>query len=246
MSSNPRYTPLHNEDVDDTDAAPVTTTITTTTEETNNVESPALPPASGVGDVEDNPGPPNQSPPPYTVSGGEPSHDHVEFSNEPPPLYTDVVKLPTYNESENLVDDDEDDEENEEHETSHGQRSIFFNWLHHDTVHSDGERDSPIGSDAWFMFSFMLALLFNWIGFLISYCFTNNLASYYGAIAGFGISLVKWTFIAQSSEWSKEFMMENPWFCYAFGLFGMVMFMRGIFAYIQLKRLTNQNYLLYG
>jgi len=172
-----------------------------------------------------------QSPPPYVAEG---STSVAEPSNDPPPQYTDVVKLPTYNESENL-EENEPDEPNE-----HG-RSFFF-WFNNDTLNHHNDSRYDVGSDASFMFSFLLALIFNWIGFLVSYCFTRSLASYYGAISGFGISLVKWAFIAQHSNWSREFMVENPWFCYAFVLFGWVIFMRGIFAYIQMKRLANRNY----
>ena len=41
----------------------------------------------------------------------------------------------------------------------------------------------------------LVSFIFNWVGFLIAYCFTNTLSSQYGAITGFGLSLVKWAFI---------------------------------------------------
>lgn len=226
MSSNPRYQVLQNEEDDEN----------RTTE--NNVATTSSTPSDEVtSEQETNPVPPNQSPPPY-IADVNSSNVEVEFSNEPPPQYTDVVKLPTYNESENIQEPSHPDDG----EGSNEHRSIFFYWLNNDVYNQIDDSAHAVGSDASFMFSFLLALIFNWIGFLISYCFTNNLASYYGAISGFGISLVKWAFIAKRSNWSREFMMENPWFCYAFVLFGWVIFMRGIFAYIQLKRLTNRNH----
>lgn len=180
---------------------------------------------------------PVRPPPPYVadasvIGTGEPS-------NEPPPQYVDVVKLPTYNESENFVENDNDNESEEE-----PNNRFFFSFLHGDAFGRQRENDESwyeTGSDAAFMFSFLLALVFNWLGFLLSYCFTRSLSSYYGAISGFGMSLVKWAFIAQRSEWSRDFMGENLWFCYAFVLFGWVIFMRGTFAYIQMKRLAHRN-----
>lgn len=180
-------------------------------------------------------------PPPYvadasvvgTGGGADPSDD------EPPPQYVDVVKLPTYNESENLLEND--DGEYEEDEESHSNR-FFFSFLHGNAFggqRDDDEAGYETGSDAAFMFSFLLALIFNCLGFLVAYFFTRSLASYYGAISGFGISLVKWAFIAQHSEWSRDLMVEYPWFSYAFVLFGWVIFMRGIFAYIQMKRFAH-------
>jgi len=218
MSSNSNYQVLRNQD-DEIDAL-----------NENRQERPR-----GLTEVD--PGSiPVHPPPPYVADASV--VDTSEPSNEPPPQYVDVVKLPTYTESENLVEND-NNESGEE--TNH---RFFFWFLHGDAFSGQRGDDEPwydTGSDAAFMFSFLLALIFNWLGFLVSYCFTRSLASYYGAISGFGISLVKWAFIAQHSEWSRDFMVENPWFCYAFVLFGWVIFMRGIFAYIQMKRLAHRN-----
>jgi len=227
MSSNSSYQVLHNQDDEiDSEGAGIEVASSSATAA---VETPSS--ASGGDTI------PTVPPPPYIADGSinvAESSSHAEL----PPQYVDIVKLPTYNESENLVEDD-----NEEEERDDGERSnrFFFWFLHGDTLNGsprggDSESWYETGSDAAFMFSFLLALIFNWIGFLVSYCFTRSLASYYGAISGFGISLVKWAFIAQHSEWSRDFMVENPWFCYAFVLFGWVIFMRGIFAYIQMKR----------
>jgi len=240
MASNSSYQPLHNQDDDDdiVDAGITnanTGTPSNSTSTNNNVNN----------------SPDARSPPPPYVAdqtslceaGGASAEPP---SNELPPQYVDVVKLPTYNESENLPEDRDDD--NETSTEGEPNNRFFFWFLHGDGGLGGQQRGSggddsrhETGSDAAFMFSFLLALIFNWLGFLVSYCFTRSLASYYGAIAGFGISLVKWAFIAQHSEWSRDFMVENPWFCYAFVLFGWVIFMRGIFAYIQMKRLVHRS-----
>ncbi|MEQ2188205.1 hypothetical protein GOODEAATRI_012648, partial [Goodea atripinnis] len=38
-----------------------------------------------------------------------------------------------------------------------------------------------------------VAFLFNWIGFCLSFCLTNTIAGRYGAICGFGLSLIKFS-----------------------------------------------------
>lgn len=44
---------------------------------------------------------------------------------------------------------------------------------------------------------FPVAFLFNWIGFCLSFCLTNTIAGRYGAICGFGLSLIKWILIVR-------------------------------------------------
>lgn len=47
------------------------------------------------------------------------------------------------------------------------------------------------------MFVPLVAFLFNWIGFCLSFCLTNTIAGRYGAICGFGLSLIKWILIVR-------------------------------------------------
>lgn len=47
------------------------------------------------------------------------------------------------------------------------------------------------------MFVLLVAFLFNWIGFCLSFCLTNTIAGRYGAICGFGLSLIKWILIVR-------------------------------------------------
>ena len=45
-----------------------------------------------------------------------------------------------------------------------------------------------------------MSFLFNWLGFLVCICLTNTLAGRYGALAGFGLSMVKWVAIVKVSH----------------------------------------------
>lgn len=50
-----------------------------------------------------------------------------------------------------------------------------------------------------FSLPFLVAFLFNWIGFFLSFCLTTSAAGRYGAISGFGLSLIKWILIVRVS-----------------------------------------------
>lgn len=66
---------------------------------------------------------------------------------------------------------------------------------------------------------FIVAFLFNWIGFLLLMCFCHTIASRYGALAGFGLSLTKWTLIVKHS--TDLASRENSWLWWLIMAFGM-------------------------
>lgn len=49
-----------------------------------------------------------------------------------------------------------------------------------------------------------VAFLFNWIGFFLSFCLTTSAAGRYGAISGFGLSLIKWILIVRVWGYTRE------------------------------------------
>lgn len=64
----------------------------------------------------------------------------------------------------------------------------------------------------------VVAFIFNWIGFLLLMCFCHTIASRYGALSGFGLSLAKWTFIVQhSTELASK---DNSWLWWLIMTFG--------------------------
>merc|ERR1712013_496730 len=66
-----------------------------------------------------------------------------------------------------------------------------------------------LGTDMAFFTSFLAAFLFNWVGFLLLMCVCHTIAARYGALAGFGLSLSKWTLIVQRS--TDMIRDENAW-----------------------------------
>lgn len=67
-----------------------------------------------------------------------------------------------------------------------------------------------LGTDCMFISSFLLAFFFNWIGFIASICFIPNQAGKFGALSGFGLSMVKWISILRvSSHYLNKFVKFN-------------------------------------
>lgn len=97
------------------------------------------------------------------------------------PTYEDATTLPTY----------EDYQESKQDEARQEVIEMIFGRLNDDEVYVDG---IAVGTDCMFLFSFILAFFFNWIGFFIGYCILMNLAGRYGAMTGLGLSLVNWLF----------------------------------------------------
>ncbi|KAJ2945155.1 hypothetical protein O0L34_g9218 [Tuta absoluta] len=91
-----------------------------------------------------------------------------------------------------------------------------------------------LGTDIMFLTSFFVAFLFNWIGFLLLMCFCHTVASRYGALAGFGLSLAKWTLIVKhSTELASH---ENSWLWWLIMAFGILICVRAIIQYLNIKR----------
>lgn len=70
--------------------------------------------------------------------------------------------------------------------------------------------NSLLGTDIQFVTAFLIAFLFNWIGFLMLTCFCHTIAARYGALSGFGLSLAKWTLIVKHS--TDLASHENSWY----------------------------------
>ena len=72
--------------------------------------------------------------------------------------------------------------------------------------------------------AFLTAFLFNWVGFLLLMCFCHTIAARYGALAGFGLSLAKWTLIVKrSTELVRD---ENAWLWWLVLAFGFLICVR--------------------
>lgn len=94
--------------------------------------------------------------------------------------------------------------------------------------------DALLGTDFMFLCSFFVAFLFNWIGFLMLMCFCPTIAGRYGALAGFGLSLAKWTLIVKHS--TDLISQDNNWLWWLILAFGILICVRAVLQYLHVKR----------
>ncbi|XP_020041868.2 LOW QUALITY PROTEIN: NEDD4 family-interacting protein 2 [Castor canadensis] len=218
-----RYQVLHNEEDNSESAAveqPSTSNLTHQTVEAT--------PSSPVVETD-------SSPPPYssiTVEVPTTSDTEVysEFYPVPPP-YSVATSLPTYDEAEKAkaaamaAAAAETSQRNQEEECP--PRDDF----------SDADQ-LRVGNDGIFMLAFFMAFIFNWLGFCLSFCITNTIAGRYGAICGFGLSLIKWILIVRFSDYFTGYFNGQYWLWWIFLILGLLLFFRGFVNYLKVRNMS--------
>ncbi|CAJ1063536.1 NEDD4 family-interacting protein 1-like isoform X2 [Xyrichtys novacula] len=96
-----------------------------------------------------------------------------------------------------------------------------------------------IGNDGVFMLTFFMAFLFNWIGFFLSFCLTTSAAGRYGAISGFGLSLIKWILIVRFSTYFPGYFDGQYWLWWVFLVLGFLLFLRGFINYARIRKMAD-------
>ncbi|XP_041484138.1 NEDD4 family-interacting protein 1-like [Lytechinus variegatus] len=97
------------------------------------------------------------------------------------------------------------------------------------------DSNSKLGADMIFTLSFIIAFIFNWIGFIFAYCLSMSMAGRFGALSGFGASMVKWSIIAMNSQCCSEYLKSAACLLVALILCGFLIFVRGIYLHIKYK-----------
>lgn len=177
----------------------------------------------------------DSSPPPYssiTVEVPTTSDTEVysEFYPVPPP-YSVATSLPSYDEAEKAkaaamaAAAAETSQRIQEEECS--PRDDF----------SDADQ-LRVGNDGIFMLAFFMAFIFNWLGFCLSFCITNTIAGRYGAICGFGLSLIKWILIVRFSDYFTGYFNGQYWLWWIFLVLGLLLFFRGFVNYLKVRNMS--------
>lgn len=150
-----------------------------------------------------------------------PPADDGKFPDEAPPPYHVDADLPPYppNYEEQL-------------QASLEEKLIRVGLLSESEFRNDENR---LGGDVVFILAFIIAFIFNWIGFLFAYCLSITVAGRYGALAGFGASMVKWSLIAMYSDCCTPYMQSAVCLLAALIFCGILIFFRGIFLYMKAK-----------
>ncbi|XP_019380109.1 PREDICTED: NEDD4 family-interacting protein 2 isoform X3 [Gavialis gangeticus] len=212
-----RYQVLHNED-DPSESSTVEQPSTST--ETAQTSQTA---ASSEADT---------SPPPYSSIAVEAAATSAETQNEfypVPPPYSVATSLPTYDEAEKAkaAAMAAAAAEAAQREEEYPPRDDF----------SDADQ-LRVGNDGIFMLAFFMAFIFNWIGFCLSFCITNTIAGRYGAICGFGLSLIKWILIVRFSDYFTGYFNGQYWLWWIFLVLGLLLFFRGFVNYLKVRNMS--------
>ncbi|XP_061660051.1 NEDD4 family-interacting protein 1-like isoform X2 [Syngnathoides biaculeatus] len=166
------------------------------------------------------------APPPYS-SATEDNAAYVDYKEDgsfpKPPSYNVATTLPSYDEAER----------------SKAEAAVP---LDADFVARDDFEDADqlrIGNDGIFMLTFFMAFLFNWIGFFLSFCLTTSAAGRYGAISGFGLSLIKWVLIVRFSTYFPGYFDGQYWLWWVFLVLGFLLFLRGFINYTRIRKMAD-------
>ncbi|KAM4701248.1 NEDD4 family-interacting protein 2 isoform 2-T2 [Discoglossus pictus] len=216
LQASNRYQVLENED--DSSEAPTVEQPSTSTQASEALQTAAT---SAV----------DASPPPYSsivVDTATDAETHNEFYPVPPP-YSVATTLPTYDEAEKAKAAAMAAAATEaaQREEEYPPRDDF----------SDADQ-LRVGNDGIFMLAFFMAFIFNWIGFCLSFCITNTIAGRYGAICGFGLSLIKWILIVRFSDYFTGYFNGQYWLWWIFLVLGLLLFFRGFVNYLKVRNMS--------
>uniref|UniRef100_A0A3B3I4H2 Nedd4 family interacting protein 1, like n=1 Tax=Oryzias latipes TaxID=8090 RepID=A0A3B3I4H2_ORYLA len=189
------------------------------------------------------------APPPYSSISLDNSafFDYKEDGVFPkPPSYNVATTLPSYDEAERSKAETSAPLVNAR--PQHRERLETFDDVTRSSLEDDEfvARDEfedadqlRIGNDGIFMLTFFMAFLFNWIGFFLSFCLTTSAAGRYGAISGFGLSLIKWVLIVRYSTYFPGYFDGQYWLWWVFLVLGFLLFLRGFVNYARVRRMAD-------
>ncbi|KAM6147242.1 NEDD4 family-interacting protein 2 isoform 2-T2 [Phoenicopterus ruber ruber] len=233
-----RYRVLHNED-DPPESSAAEQPSTST-------ETPQTPQTAALSEAD-------TSPPPYcsiAVEAAATSETHNEFYPVPPP-YSVATSLPTYDEAEKAKAAAMAAAAAEvaqrvtvlERSFALPQKIclVLAKLQEEEYPPRDDFSDADqlrVGNDGIFMLAFFMAFIFNWIGFCLSFCITNTIAGRYGAICGFGLSLIKWILIVRFSDYFTGYFNGQYWLWWIFLVLGLLLFFRGFVNYLKVRNMS--------
>ncbi|XP_044078759.1 NEDD4 family-interacting protein 1-like isoform X1 [Siniperca chuatsi] len=202
-------------------------------------------------DPEESPQVAADAPPPYSSIAADNAayFDYKEDGAFPkPPSYNVATTLPSYDEAERTKAETTVPLVTGRQQPQHRERLETFDDVirssleDEDFVNRDDFEDADqlrIGNDGIFMLTFFMAFLFNWIGFFLSFCLTTSAAGRYGAISGFGLSLIKWILIVRFSTYFPGYFDGQYWLWWVFLVLGFLLFLRGFINYARIRKMAD-------
>uniref|UniRef100_A0AAQ6I8D5 Nedd4 family interacting protein 1 n=1 Tax=Anabas testudineus TaxID=64144 RepID=A0AAQ6I8D5_ANATE len=202
-------------------------------------------------DPEERPQVAADSPPPYSSITAD-SAAYFDYKDDgafpKPPSYNVATTLPSYDEAERTKAETTVPLVAGRQQPQHRERLETFDDVirssleDEDFVTRDDFEDADqlrIGNDGIFMLTFFMAFLFNWIGFFLSFCLTTSAAGRYGAISGFGLSLIKWILIVRFSTYFPGYFDGQYWLWWVFLVLGVLLFLRGFINYARIRKMAD-------
>ncbi|KAM4545785.1 NEDD4 family-interacting protein 1-like isoform 1-T1 [Odontesthes bonariensis] len=202
-------------------------------------------------DQEESPQIAADAPPPYSSITAD-SSAYFDYKDEgafpKPPSYNVATTLPSYDEAERTKAETSAPLVTGRQQPQHRERLETFDDVirssleEEDFVTRDDFEDADqlrIGNDGIFMLTFFMAFLFNWIGFFLSFCLTTSAAGRYGAISGFGLSLIKWILIVRFSTYFPGYFDGQYWLWWVFLVLGFLLFLRGFINYARIRKMAD-------
>ncbi|CAJ1063537.1 NEDD4 family-interacting protein 1-like isoform X1 [Xyrichtys novacula] len=202
-------------------------------------------------DPEERPQVAADAPPPYSSIAADNAayFDYKEDGAFPkPPSYNVATTLPSYDEAERTKAETTVPLVTGRQQPQHRERLETFDDVirssleDEEFVTRDDFEDADqlrIGNDGVFMLTFFMAFLFNWIGFFLSFCLTTSAAGRYGAISGFGLSLIKWILIVRFSTYFPGYFDGQYWLWWVFLVLGFLLFLRGFINYARIRKMAD-------
>ncbi|XP_053702961.1 NEDD4 family-interacting protein 1-like isoform X1 [Synchiropus splendidus] len=205
-------------------------------------------------DPEESPQVAAEAPPPYSsiAADAEVYSEYKDSGVFPrPPSYNVATTLPSYDEAERtkaqttvpLVTGRQQQQQPQLRERLETFDDVIRSSLEDEEfVARDDFEDADqlrIGNDGIFMLTFFMAFLFNWIGFFLSFCLTTSAAGRYGAISGFGLSLIKWVLIVRFSAYFPGYFDGQYWLWWVFLVLGVLLFLRGFINYARVRKMAD-------
>ncbi|CAK8697304.1 unnamed protein product [Clavelina lepadiformis] len=182
----------------------------------------------------------NENPPAYeaaastsTLLVGDDEQDPLldqkfEVPPEKLPSYEQATTLPSYEDFQQVKEAELRDE---------FINMIFPSTLDQDEIYVDGV---AVGTDCMFILAFVISFFFNWLGFFIGYCILMNLAGRYGAISGFGLSIVQWLVCfryASGPAHLTEMSGERLFMWWFFVIIATLLSMKGVVNWAKARKL---------
>ncbi|XP_061840977.1 NEDD4 family-interacting protein 2 [Nerophis lumbriciformis] len=235
MDPASRYQVLHNEDDSSETSVSEQPSCSATQAGTSQGQNPAqssVPPTTPPNEVLETGGA-DAPPPPYASIelGATAAAPETSFQSDfpVPPPYSVATSLPTYDEAEKAK------------AAAMATSTVEVMSRDDEFLPRDDFSDTDqlrVGNDGIFMLAFFMAFLFNWIGFCLSFCLTNTIAGRYGAICGFGLSLIKWILIVRFSDYFTGYFNGQYWLWWIFLLLGLLLFFRGFVNYLKVRNMS--------